>query len=196
MKTLPKELMKKHVALAIESGEKTLETCADNVERAAAVLLGTIRGGGKILACGNGGSAVTAQRLVTELIGGKPRTNHPAERKPLPAISLSASAPILTAISNNYGFERVFSRQVEALGKPGDALVAITTSGSSKNVVGAAQAARMKEMKVVGLTGATGGGLVPHCDACVRIPTKDAYLAQEAHMAIIAVWSEFLEANA
>ena len=195
MKNLPKDILKAHIERSVETKEKLLEFCADDVEKAATMLLSHLREGGKILACGNGGSAVTAQRFATELVGGKSRAMPSSERKPLPIVAISSSSSVLTAIGNNFGFERVFSRQVDALGKKGDILLAITTSGNSQNVVGAAQSAHAKEMLVIGLTGESGGGLVPHCDVCVRVPSSDPYTIQEAHMAIIAVWSLFLESN-
>jgi D-sedoheptulose 7-phosphate isomerase len=135
-----------------------------------------LRNGGKILACGNGGSAAQAQHLVAELVGRFAR-----ERPALPAIALSADTATLTALGNDYGYERIFARQVEALAGAGDLLFAISTSGNSPNVVLAAQAARGRGCAVVALTGAAGGELGRHADLVLRAPSSVVARIQEIH---------------
>lgn len=186
----PEELLKAHVKKSIDVKDN-LHTCAYEVEKAANLLLSAIQAGNKVLVCGNGGSASNADHFASDLTG----TLSPLSKKrpAIPAISLSINSTVITAIGNNRGFERVFSRQVDALGAKGDVFVIFTTSGNSPNLLAAVQSARQKEMHVVALTGATGGGLVPHCDACIRVPSAEQYLVQEAHVLIQHVLVEYIE---
>ncbi len=147
-----------------------------------------ILAGKKVLLCGNGGSAADAQHIAAELVG-----RFVFERKPLPAIALTTDTSALTAIGNDYGYEHVFSRQVEALGNPGDVLVAITTSGSSKNVLSAVAAARELGMKVIGLTGAKGAAFVAACDAGIAVPSTNTARIQENHITIGHLLCEVLD---
>jgi len=186
----PEELLKAHVKKSIDVKDN-LHACAYEIERAAGILLSAIQSGNKVLVCGNGGSASNADHFASDLTGTLSRLAK--ERRAIPAIALSTNATVITAIGNNRGFERVFSRQVEALGAKGDVLVIFTTSGNSPNILAAVQSARQKELHVVGLTGATGGGLVPHCDACIRIPSNEQYLVQEAHVLVQHVLVEYIE---
>jgi D-sedoheptulose 7-phosphate isomerase len=135
-----------------------------------------LRNGRKILACGNGGSAAQAQHLVAELVGRFAR-----ERPALPAIALAADTATLTALGNDYGYERIFARQVEALAGAGDLLFAISTSGNSPNVVLAAKTARGRGCTVVALTGAAGGELARHADLLLRAPSGVVARVQEIH---------------
>ena len=135
-----------------------------------------LRTGRKILACGNGGSAAEAQHLVAELVG-----RFREERRALPAIALTADTAILTAVGNDYGYERVFARQVEALAQAGDVLLAFSTSGNSPNVVQAAQTARRLGCIVVAFTGARGGELAGHADMLVKAPSNTVARVQEVH---------------
>ena len=146
------------------------------LERIAFAMHECLRAGGKILACGNGGSAADAQHVVAELVG-----RFREERRALPAIALTANSATLTALGNDYGFERVFARQVEALARPGDVLLAISTSGNSPNVVQAAQSARSLGCTVVVLTGARGGELAGHADFIVKAPSDTVARIQEVH---------------
>jgi D-sedoheptulose 7-phosphate isomerase len=136
-----------------------------------------LRNGHKILACGNGGSAAQAQHLVAELVGRFAR-----ERPALPAIALAADTATLTALGNDYGYERIFARQVEALAGAGDLLFAISTSGNSPNVVLAAQTARGRGCTVVALTGAAGGELARQADLVLRAPSSVVARIQEIHV--------------
>jgi D-sedoheptulose 7-phosphate isomerase len=146
------------------------------LERIVTAAHDCLRRGCKILACGNGGSAAQAQHLVAELVG-----RFREERRALPAIALTADAVILTALGNDYGYERVFARQVEALARAGDLLFAVSTSGNSANVVRAAQAAHALGCTVVALTGAHGGQLAPHADLLLPAPSTVVARIQEVH---------------
>jgi len=146
------------------------------IERAAGRAYDCLRGGHKILACGNGGSAAHAQHLVAELVG-----RFCEERQALPAIALTADTAILTALGNDYGYEQVFARQVEALARGGDVLFAISTSGNSANVVAAAMSAQVLGCAVIALTGAGGGKLAAHADVLLPAPASVVARIQEVH---------------
>jgi D-sedoheptulose 7-phosphate isomerase len=156
-------------------------TALDDVVSAAELLIGSLRAGGKVLICGNGGSAADAQHLATEFVSTL-TLDHP--RPSIPAIALTTDTSLLTAIANDFGVDGVFERQVGSLGAAGDVLIAISTSGASPNVVRAAERARALGLRVVALTGATGGSLVPIADVTVRVPSTVTAHIQEAHLAI------------
>jgi len=160
------------------------------LERAVGKLHECLRAGGKILACGNGGSAADAQHVVAELVG-----RFREERRALPAIALSADTAILTAVGNDYGFERVFARQVEALARAGDVLLAISTSGNSANVLHAAQTARALGCAVIAFTGAGGGALAGHADLLIKAPSNVVARIQEMHTLCIHAICEALDAS-
>ena len=160
------------------------------LERAVTVVHDCLRSGGRILACGNGGSAADAQHLVAELVG-----RFAEERQALAAIALTANAATLTALANDYGYERVFARQVEALARSGDVLIAISTSGNSANVVRAAQTARGLGCTVVALTGEGGGQLAGHADLLLRAPSKVVARIQEIHALCIHAICATLDAR-
>ncbi len=160
----------------------------DAIARAAELVREAVLGGRKVLLCGNGGSAADAQHIAAELVG-----RYVLERRPLPAIALTTDTSALTAIANDYGYEHVFARQVEALGAAGDVLVAITTSGTSKNVVAAALAARRIGMKVIGLTGASGAAFAAGCDAGIAVPSTVTARIQECHITIGHLLCEALD---
>jgi D-sedoheptulose 7-phosphate isomerase len=141
-------------------------------ERVAAAL----RAGGKLLICGNGGSAADAQHWAGELVG---RFQH--DRPGLAAIALTTDSSTLTAIGNDYGYERLFARQIEALGRPGDVLFALSTSGRSPNVLAALRAARERGLATVGFTGEGGGEMAPLCDILLRVPSDATPRIQEGH---------------
>ena len=127
--------------------------------------------------CGNGGSAADSQHLAAEFVG-----KFLKDRAPLPAISLTVNSSQLTAIGNDFGFDEIFSREIEASGKPGDVLFALSTSGNSDNVIKAAIAAKKKGIAVIGMTGLSGGKLEACCDVCLRIPSESTPRIQEAHI--------------
>ncbi len=153
-------------------------------------MVDAMRSGGKVISCGNGGSMCDAMHFAEELTG-----RYRADRLALPAIAISDPSH-LTCVGNDHGYEFVFSRFVEAMGQPGDVLLAISTSGNSPNVVRAAQVAKDGGMMVVGLTGKDGGALAPLCDAEVRVPW-DGYAdrIQEVHIKCIHALIDHIEAH-
>lgn len=156
-----------------------LDAMAPDVARAAACLSDALRNGGKLMFCGNGGSAADSQHLASEFTG-----RFVNDRRPLAALALSTDSSALTCIANDYAFDQVFERQLRGLGRSGDALVAISTSGRSANVQRAAQAAREGGIAVVGLLGRDGGTLKPLCDVALVVPSDTTARIQEAHIFI------------
>lgn len=150
--------------------------------------LGCLEAGGTILVCGNGGSAADAQHLAAELICRVRR-----ERRAVPAIALTTDTSTMTAIANDYSFDRIFARQIEALAREGDLLVAITTSGESANVIAAAKTARERGCRIVGLTGQGGGQLAAHVDVLIDVPSTVVSRIQEIHALCIHVLAESVE---
>lgn len=148
----------------------------DLVAEAVAVSTQALRAGGKLLFAGNGGSAADAQHWAGELVS---RFNF--DRPGLAAIALTTDSSILTAVGNDYGYDYVFARQVEAIARPGDVLFAISTSGRSRNILRAIEAAREGDVRVIGFTGASGGEMAPLCDICLRVPSSETPKIQEGH---------------
>jgi len=146
--------------------------------------------GCRILVCGNGGSAADAQHFAAELCG-----RYVKERRALAGIALTTDTSALTAIGNDYGFEKIFSRQVEALGRPGDLLVGISTSGNSPNVILAVEAAKEQGMKTLGLLGRDGGKLVSLCDETLVVPSAITARIQEVHQMVYHFWCEVIDAH-
>jgi len=168
-----------HSAKGREAREKFFAEQGNKVVEVARLLAVCLARGGKILACGNGGSAADAQHLAGEFVN-----RFLLERPPLPALALTTDTSVLTAIGNDYGFEQVFSKQVQALGKPGDVLLAISTSGNSANVNLALRAAREKGLVTVGLGGRGGGEMLPFCDHALLVEADSTPLIQEVHLAV------------
>lgn len=155
------------------------QTLSAAIAEAAEIVVACFRSGGKVLLAGNGGSAADAQHLAAEFVG-----RFLKDRDALPAIALTTDTSILTAVANDYGYEDVFSRQVEALGSSGDVLVAITTSGSSPSIVRAVVNARAKGMRIIILTGKSGAAIVPEGDVTIAVPSNSSPRIQEAHITI------------
>jgi D-sedoheptulose 7-phosphate isomerase len=151
------------------------------VARAGGVLANAIRAGGKIMFCGNGGSAADAQHLAAELVGRLDASRH---RDPLPGMALTTDTSILTAVANDFGYREVFARQVRALGRPGDCLVCISTSGSSANVVRAAEAARQGGLAVIALLGGSDSPLDAMADVALHVDASSSGLIQQGHQAL------------
>ena len=151
-------------------------------------IVNSLKSGGKLLVCGNGGSAADAQHIAAEFVG-----RFVLERPGYPAIALTTDSSNLTAIGNDYSFDDVFSRQVEALGNKGDVLIAISTSGNSKNVVNAIEMAKKRNMKIIGLSGKDGGLMKDLCDICFVFPYKETARIQEQHMMTYHMICEFSE---
>ena len=160
---------------------RTAESCGEEILRAAAAIVESLRAGGKILLCGNGGSAGDAQHLATEFVS---TLTLDRPRDAIPAISLTTDTSLLTAVSNDFGFEHVFARQVEALGREGDVLIGISTSGNSANVVEAFERARAAGIRTIALTGESGGALGPLADIAINVPSPETSHVQEAHIAV------------
>ncbi len=165
-----------------------LERLAPLIDSIGQGMVSAIAGHGKILICGNGGSAADAQHFAAELIGRFER-----ERRPWPAIALTTDSSILTAVGNDYGFEDVFARQVQGLGNTGDLLIGISTSGNSPNVLRAAAVARQMGMGTIGLLGGNGGRLAAEVDHAVVIPGRGTARIQEAHILILHFWAASIE---
>ena len=171
------------VAQAVMNSEimSQIETVATAIKKALAE-------GHKVLFCGNGGSAADSQHLAAEFVG-----RFQKERCGLPAIALTVDTSILTAVGNDYGFDKVFVRQVEALAQPGDVLVGISTSGNSPNVVAAVELAKTKGVYCVGMTAAGGGKMAFLCDECIAVPAKITARAQEMHILIGHILCELVD---
>ncbi len=158
------------------------------IEEAVGKIKEAIEGGNKLLIAGNGGSTADALHMSTELIG-----KFYKERKPIPAIALPSNPSILTEIGNDYDFRYVFARQIEGLGKPGDVLLVISTSGNSENIIEALKVAEKMGMYRIGLSGETGGKMKGLTDMCICVPSSDTPRIQEVHIMIIHTICEFLE---
>jgi D-sedoheptulose 7-phosphate isomerase len=158
------------------------------ISQLAERLIETFRIGNKLLIMGNGGSAADAQHFAGEII-----SRFRIERPALPAIALSTDTSIITAIGNDYGFERIFSRQIEALAAPGDAVIGISTSGNSPNVAKALEVARQAACTTIGLLGKDGGSIKSLCDIPLIIPSNDTPRVQEGHIAVIHILCDLIE---
>ena len=158
------------------------------IERVATVVKAALANGKKVLFCGNGGSAADSQHLAAEFVG-----RFQKERQGLPAIAFTVDTSILTAVGNDYGFDKVFVRQVEALGNEGDVLIGISTSGTSRNVVAAVELAKTKGIYCVGMTAANGAKMGELCDECISVPAKVTARAQEMHILIGHILCELVD---
>jgi D-sedoheptulose 7-phosphate isomerase len=168
----------------------TRDACLDDILEAAALLVQALRAGGVMLICGNGGSAADAQHLATEFVSTFTIDN---PRPSIPAVALTTDTSLLTAVANDFGVEGMFARQVESLGRPGDVLIGISTSGNSPNVVRAAAQARDQGMKVLALTGEAGGKLASAADVAIRVPSATTSHIQECHLAIEQLLASLVE---
>lgn len=162
---------------------------ASDIARAAAIITKSFQGGGKLLLCGNGGSAADCQHLAAEFIN---RLTRDRERRALPALALTTDTSYLTAYANDHGFDGVYARQIEAFGTAGDVLLAISTSGSSANVLAAADAARRRGMAVIALLGEA-GRLAAAADVAIKVPSRDTQLIQQVHLAVEHLICELVE---
>ena len=159
-----------------------------NIGECAELILETFSQGRKILICGNGGSAADAQHIAAEFVG-----RFETERKALPAIALTTDTSSLTALANDYDFERVYSRQIEALAQTGDLLIAISTSGNSPNIISAIMTARRIGCRILGMTGQNGKKLASLSDVCLLIPASRTARIQEAHITVAHIWCEIVD---
>jgi len=158
------------------------------IEIVAMVIKNALNNGKKVLFCGNGGSAADSQHLAAEFVG-----RFQKERQGLPAIALTVDTSILTAVGNDYGFDKVFARQVQALGNEGDVLIGISTSGTSPNVIAAVELAKTKGIYCVGMTADNGAKMAELCDECIVVPAKITARAQEMHILIGHILCELVD---
>jgi D-sedoheptulose 7-phosphate isomerase len=176
-------IWKEHIEIA-----GLLPQLTKDVSLAVDMIYSSLANGGQLLVAGNGGSAADAQHIVAELTG-----RFLLERRPFRALALHANTSSLTAIGNDYGYEHVFAREVSAHGRPGDVLLAISTSGNSANILRAIEAARHGKLSIMGLTGENGGKMRTECDLCLCVPTKSTPRMQEMHITIGHTICELLE---
>jgi D-sedoheptulose 7-phosphate isomerase len=173
--------VRRYLSESASTLDRVADACAEDVAKAASSIADAVRQGGKLLVCGNGGSAADAQGLAAEFVS----TLTVDRRRPaIAAIALTTDTSILTAIANDFGFDGVFARQVEAIGRRGDVLLAISTSGKSRDVLVAVDEARSRGLATIGLTGDPGGELAGIVDVAIRVPGGATSHIQEAHLAI------------
>lgn len=173
------ETVKAHLKWSADLKNRLSEELSSTIAKAAQLAINSLKSGGKVLIAGNGGSAADAQHIAAELVG-----RFEMDREPLPAIALTTDTSILTAIANDYGFDTVFLKQLEALAKEEDIFLAISTSGNSANVLAAVEAAQIKGIKVVALTGGDGGKIAEAADIAIVVPEKNTARIQECHITI------------
>jgi D-sedoheptulose 7-phosphate isomerase len=189
--TLPGPDLGTHLARSVEVLSAMIDQdLSDAMQRAVTAVTGALASGKPLLTCGNGGSASDAMHVAGELVG-----RFLKERKAYNVIALPANAAVLTAWGNDYGYETVFSRQVEAHGVAGGALLAISTSGNSPSILLAAERAREVGMTVIGMTGKTGGALAPLCDILLNVPSTSTPLIQQGHICLYHFLCEAVEAR-
>ena len=186
-----KENIKNQILDSSKIKNKIIEDGLEEIEKAAKIFISCINNGGKILWCGNGGSAGDAQHLAAELMGGM--TDH--DRMPISSIALTTDTSFLTAWSNDTDFESIFSRQIQGIGDEGDVLVGISTSGNSKNVINAIKQAKYKNLKTISLTGEKGGGLNGIADITLKVPSNNTQRIQESHIMIGQILCSIVELN-
>lgn len=185
-----KRFIHKHIEHSIQTKQKLAEQQVDAIEKAAMLMIDALKKGKKILICGNGGSAADAQHIAAELVV---RLKGSFNRPAIPAMALTVDTSILTAGGNDYGFDSIFSRQVEAYGQPGDVLVGISTSGNSPNVIEAIRKAREKNLVCIGLLGGTGGKIKPLVDHSIVVPSDVTAHIQESHITIGHIICDLIE---
>ncbi len=173
-----------------DTARRTAEQLEGQIAEAAKLMRATLAGGGTLMFCGNGGSAADAQHMATEYV-----VRYMKNRRAYAAIALTTDTSLLTAAGNDFGFDHIFERQVEALGKPGDLLVIHSTSGNSPNVLLAAKAARKNGLKVLSLSARDGGALAKESDLAIIVPTERTDRAQEIHLCIQHLICESIEGS-
>lgn len=182
-----KEIIQNHIEKNIETAQLLIQDTSD-IEKAAKVSIEALRNGNKILIAGNGGAAANANNFVGDLVG-----RFRKQRKAMSALALNNNPSVMTAVGNDYGFDYVFSRQIEAIAKPGDVFFAISTSGNSKNLLEAIKVAKDFGCKVIGLTGKTGGKMAQECDFLIKIPSEDTQRIEEIHMLVAHALCDLIE---
>ncbi len=180
--------LKRSLEEHIETIQSLLDSKLDEIERSGRLICQTLAAGNKILLCGNGGSAADAQHIAAELVG-----RYEKERRAFPAIALTTDTSALTALSNDYGYDQVFARQVLGLASKGDLLIAISTSGKSQNIVKAVEEARRIGCQTLALTGCSGEPLASLCDLALVVSSERTSRVQEAHITIGHLWCEMVD---
>ncbi len=183
------ERIRAYLTESAEVKRRTVESCMDSIVAAANLITETFRSDGKVLLCGNGGSAADCQHMAAELVS---CLNRDIERPGLPAIALTTDTSVLTAYSNDFGFEGVFERQVQALGRSGDVLIGLSTSGGSKNVIRAFDAASSTKMRTIAFTGSR-GMLADMADVAIAVPSTNTQHIQESHIAVEHIICDIVE---
>jgi len=189
VKTDSRQRAQSHLLDSAKLKQQVAEQNLDSIVAAAELIAESLRNGGKVLLCGNGGSAADCQHIAAEFVN---YLSKDFPRPSLPAIALTTDSSILSAIANDSSFESVFERQVQALGKPGDVLIGISTSGNSSNVVLAMKAAKAANLHTLVLTG-NGGCLAEWADVAIAVPSQNTQLIQEAHLAVEHILCELVE---
>ena len=184
-----KENIKNQILESAKIKKEMVKIGVESIEKAAELLIESIKAGGKILWCGNGGSAADAQHLATELMGRM--SDH--DRMPIPSIALTTDSSFITAWSNDTDFDSIFSRQVQGLGEEGDVLVGISTSGNSENVINALKQAKYKNLKTISFAGKTGGSLDGIADITIKVPSDNTQRIQESHIMIGQILCSLIE---
>ena len=172
----------------IGTGKKVIDTLLPDIESATKIAIDAIKSGKKIMLAGNGGSASQASHIAAEFVG-----RYKIERRGLPSIALTTDTSVITAWSNDYSYDTLFSRQIEALGSKGDVFIAITTSGNSKNLINAVAAAKKLGIKTIAMLGKDGGKLKGTCDAQIIVPSDNTPRIQEMHLMIMHIMCEVLD---
>ncbi len=180
--------IERHIRRHIEVFEHVFLPMAPQIERCATLLCRSFRTGGKVLVMGNGGSAADAQHLAAELVG-----RFMKNRAALPAVALTTDTSIITAVANDFGYDEVFRRQVEALARPGDVVIGISTSGNSSNVLRALELARDSGCSVITLSGRDGGRMAAYADLCLNVAVEETPRIQEVHLSIIHILCDLVE---
>lgn len=183
-----RSVIEKIFAESISVKQDTLKNNAKPIEQASLAIIDALRSGNKILLCGNGGSAADSQHIAAEFVG-----RFQKERAAWPAIALTVDTSALTALGNDYSFDIVFSRQLQALGRKGDVLIGISTSGNSKNVIKALETAKAMGITTIGVTGGTGGAMMPLCDITLVAASSKTARIQESHLVIFHTICEIVE---
>ena len=184
-----KENIKNQILESAKIKNEMVNNGIESIEKAAQLLIESVKDGGKILWCGNGGSAADAQHLATELMGGM--SDH--DRMPIPSIALTTDSSFITAWSNDTDFDSIFSRQVQGLGEKGDVLVGISTSGNSENIINALKQAKFKKLKTIAFAGKTGGSLDGIADVTIKVPSDNTQRIQESHIMIGQILCSLIE---
>lgn len=177
-------------SIAVKQAILNDEIFLQKIEHAAQMLANTFHNGGKALFCGNGGSAADAQHIAAELSG-----RFYTDRAPLYAEALHVNSSYVTAVANDYGYDAVFARMVQAAGRPGDVLVALSTSGNSPNILKAIETAKEKEMLIIGFSGESGGKMAALCDVLLNVPSTDTPRIQEAHILLGHILCQYVEVS-